>query len=175
MTNQATLGNGCFWCSEAIYKEIKGVERVVSGYSGGGTENPTYDQIHDMDTGHAECVQITFLPNIINYRQLLEVFYSTHNPTTLNRQGNDIGPEYRSIIFYHDDEQNKTAQKVTKIFAASVWDEPIVTEIVPYYRFYPAEDYHQNFFKNNPSQAYCQVIINPKLEKFRRKFQTLLR
>jgi peptide-methionine (S)-S-oxide reductase len=175
MNKHATLGSGCFWCSEAIFQELKGVDKVVSGYSGGHTENPTYGQMHDMDTGHAECVQISFNPDTISYEKLLEVFYSTHDPTTLNRQGNDIGREYRSVIFYHDDEQKKIAQKVTNSYAGKVWDAPIVTEIAPFTRFYSAENYHQNFFKNNPSQANCQVIINPKLAEFRKKFQSLLK
>lgn len=171
---KAILAGGCFWCIEAVYQLVKGVEKVISGYTGGHTDNPTYDQMHIIETGHAEAVEITFDPKIISYRQLLEIFYYVHDPTTLNRQGNDVGEEYRSEIFYKDQEQKKIAEDVTENFATSLWDDPIVTKITPLTKFYPAENYHQNFFKNNPDQAYCQVVINPKLEKFRKKFESLL-
>ena len=174
-TNIATLAGGCFWCVEAVYQELKGVKSVNSGYSGGHMDNPNYDKIHYEDTGHAESVQIEFDPEVISYREILEVFYYTHDPTTLNRQGNDVGEEYRSIIFYHDDEQKKVAEEVTRDFAPQYWDNPIVTEIVPFEKFWPAEDFHQNFFKNNSEQAYCRLIINPKLQKFRAKFESLLK
>lgn len=172
---KATLAGGCFWCTEAVYQEVKGVIKVESGYSGGHTENPTYDKMHMQDTGHAECLQITFDPKVITYEQLLQIFYYTHNPTTPDQDGANFGSEYRSVIFYHDDEQKKIAEDVTKNFAPTLWEDPIVTEIVPFKKFYLAEDYHQNFYKDNPEQAYCQVIINPKLEKFRAKFQSLLK
>ncbi|MBW3568859.1 peptide-methionine (S)-S-oxide reductase MsrA [Candidatus Parcubacteria bacterium] len=172
---KATLAGGCFWCTEAVFQEVKGVQSVVSGYSGGRSDNPTYEQIHSEDTGHAECVQVTFDPAVISYEEILQVFYYTHNPTTLNQDGANYGAEYRSVIFYHDAEQKMIAEDVSKNFAAQIWDDPITTQIVPFEKFYPAEDYHQNFFKNNPSQAYCQLIINPKLEKFRKKFKSLLK
>lgn len=171
---QATLAGGCFWCIEAVYQEVKGVQKVVSGYSGGKTKSPTYEEAHYSNSGHAEAVQITFDPKIISYEQILQIFYYVHDPTTLNRQGNDVGPEYRSVIFYHDEDQKKIAEKVTQDFAAKLWDDPIVTEIVPLDQFWPAEDYHQNFYRSNQNMPYCQVIINPKLQKFRKKFESLL-
>lgn len=171
---QATLAGGCFWCIEAIYQEAKGVSRVVSGYSGGDTDNPSYEQAHYSDSDHAETVQITFDPGVISYEQILQIFYYVHNPTTLNRQGNDVGREYRSVIFYQDEKQKRIAEDITKNFATSLWKDPIVTEIVPLKKFWPAEDFHQNFYNNNSSLPYCQVIINPKLEKFRKKFESLL-
>lgn len=171
----ATLAGGCFWCTEAVFQEVKGVSEVVSGYSGGKTKNPTYTQMHEQETGHAECIQIKFDPTIVSFEEIIQVFYYTHNPTTLNQDGANYGTEYRSIIFYHNKEQKRIAEDVTKNFASSIWDDPIVTEITEFEAFYPAEDYHQDFFKNNPSQAYCQLIINPKLEKFRKKFESLLR
>jgi len=172
---QATLAGGCFWCLEAVYQEVKGVERVVSGYSGGNVDNPDFDKIHMTNTGHAEAVQITFEPAVISYSKILEIFYSIHDPTTLNRQDYDAREEYRSIIFYHDDSQKKTADETTKNFAAKSWHDPIVTEIVPFEKFWPAKNYHQNFYKNNKNIGYCQVIINPKLEKFRKEFKSLLK
>lgn len=171
---KATLAGGCFWCIEAVYQEVRGVKKVISGYSGGRLENPSYEDAHYSGSGHAEAVQITFDPKIISYRQILEIFYYVHDPTTLNRQGNDVGEEYRSIIFYHDDDQKKIAENVTKTFAPKLWDDPIVTEIIPLDKFWTAEDFHQNFYRNNPNFGYCQVIINPKLEKFRKKFESLL-
>ena len=172
---QASLAGGCFWCLDAVFKQIKGVNKVVSGYSGGFVDNPRYEQLHKENTGHAETVQITFDPEVISFAKLLEVFYSIHDPTTLNRQGNDIGEEYRSIIFYHDKQQKKIAEETTKDFVSKIWSEPIVTEIIPFDRFWPAEDYHQNYYQNNTSAGYCQIIINPKLEKFRKQFRDLLR
>lgn len=171
----ATLGGGCFWCLEAVYQLVNGVQSVVSGYAGGTTENPSYEQLHYEDTGHAEVVQICFDPSVISYRELLEIFYYIHDPTTPNRQGNDQGPEYRSIILYQDDDQRRLAEETTRDFAPTLWDKPIVTEVVPLKKFWPAEDYHQNYFRNNPEQAYCQVIINPKLQKFRAKFESKLK
>lgn len=175
MTNIATLGGGCFWCTEAVFQEVKGVKSVVSGYSGGKSINPSYQEVSAGNSGHAECIEIEFDPSIINYEKILEIFYSIHDPTTLNRQGNDAGTQYRSVIFYHGEDQKKIAEKVTDGYAKEIWDDPIVTQIEPYTRFYPAEDYHQNFFKNNPNQAYCQVIINPKLKKFRQMFDSLIK
>lgn len=175
MTETAVLGGGCFWCIEALYKQLKGVSSVVSGYAGGHTNNPTYEKMHYEDTGHAEVIQITFDPKVISHRELLEIFYAVHDPTTLNQQGNDVGEEYRSIILYNNDEQKQVAEDVTKNFATKHWDKPIVTEIKPLDVFYPAEDYHQNFFEKNPDQAYCQIIINPKLAKFRQKFPEKLK
>ncbi len=174
ISNQAILAAGCFWCTEAIFQELKGVDSVVSGYAGGRTENPSYEQLHREATGHAEAIQISFDPKIISYRQLIEVFYYVHDPTTPDRQGNDVGPEYRSIIFYHDQKQKNIAEEVTKNFAPQYWSEPIVTEIVPLDKFWLAEEYHQNFYRSNPEQIYCQLVINPKLQKFRAKFQNLL-
>lgn len=171
----ATLGGGCFWCLDAIYREVKGVSSVVSGYAGGHIEKPTDMRVYQGDTGHAEVVQLTFDPEVISYQEILEIFYYIHDPTTLNRQNYDIGPEYRSIILYHDDGQKKIAENVTKNFAPTLWDKPIVTEIVPYKSFWPAADYHQNFYTANPNTGYCQVIINPKLAKFRQKFQSKLK
>lgn len=175
MSEQATLAGGCFWCTEAVFQEVKGVDSVVSGYSGGNTDNPSYMQMHYQDTGHSECIQITFDPEVVSYEDILKVFYYTHNPTTMDQDGANFGREYRSIIFYHDEQQKKVAEDVTKNFAAEIWDDPIVTKIEPFEKFWPAEKEHQNFFKSNPEQAYCQVIINPKLAKFREKFQSLLK
>lgn len=173
--DKATLAGGCFWCLEAVFQQVKGVKEVVSGYSGGSVDNPTYDQIHKIDTGHAETVQITFDPKIISYDKLLEIFYFIHDPTTLNRQGNDTGPEYRSVIFFHNQQQKKAAEEKTRNFAAKIWTDPVVTQIIQFEKFWPAEDYHQNFYNNNQNAGYCQVIINPKLEKFRAEFNSLLR
>lgn len=175
MNQQATLAAGCFWCTEAIYQEVKGVSKVVSGYAGGHAENPTYEKLHYEETDHAEAIQITFDPAVVSYKQILEIFYYVHDPTTPGRQGNDVGEEYRSMIFYRDDEQKKIAEDVTKSFAAQYWSDPIVTQIVPLQKFWDAEDYHQNYFKQNPEQMYCQLVINPKLQKFRSKFELLLK
>lgn len=170
----ATLGGGCFWCLEAVYDQLKGVTDVVSGYSGGHVLNPTYKQICTGTTNHAEVVQITFDPNVISYKELLEVFFTIHDPTTLNRQGADVGTQYRSVIFYHSPEQKATAEQALKE-AQMLWQNPIVTKIVPEETFYPAEDYHQEYFVNNPYAGYCQVVIAPKVSKFRAKYLAKLK
>lgn len=167
----ATLGGGCFWCLEAVFDELRGVVDVVSGYSGGHVPNPTYEQVCSKQTGHAEVVQITFDPSVISYREVLEVFFAIHDPTTPNRQGNDVGPQYRSVIFYHSLEQQRMAEEVMQALAqARVWENPIVTELVPFERFYPAEDYHQEYFKRNPHQPYCALVVGPKVAKFRKQY-----
>jgi peptide-methionine (S)-S-oxide reductase len=167
----ATLAGGCFWCLEAVFDELKGVESVESGYAGGKVANPTYAQVCDGDTGHAEVVQITFDPQVLSYSDLLNVFFSIHDPTTLNRQGADVGTQYRSAIFYHNEQQKQSAaQVIKKIEAASIWDNPIVTEVVPFDKFYLAEDYHQEYFAHNSFQPYCRAVIAPKVTKFRRQF-----
>ncbi|WP_018464977.1 peptide-methionine (S)-S-oxide reductase MsrA [Calidithermus timidus] len=172
----ATLGGGCFWCLEAVYDELKGVVDVVSGYSGGHVVNPSYEEVCGKKTGHAEVVQLTFDPAVVSYRELLEVFFTIHDPTTLNRQGNDIGPQYRSVIFYHSPEQKATAEAVmAELEAAKIWDNPIVTELKPFEAFYPAEDYHQEYFKRNPYQPYCTFVVAPKVGKFRKKFYDRLK
>jgi peptide-methionine (S)-S-oxide reductase len=172
---QATFGNGCFWCTEAVFQRLEGVEHVVSGYAGGTTENPTYQQVITGRTGHAEVVQVTYDPAIINYETLLEIFFRTHDPTTLNRQGADIGTQYRSIILFSNDEQRRLATEVmTELDNAEIWPNPIVTQIVPLEVFYAAEEYHQNYFNRNPDQAYCQVVILPKLQKFKELFRDRL-
>lgn len=170
----ATFGGGCFWCTEAVFQRLKGVEKVVSGYAGGHVPNPSYRAVCNGTTGHAEVVQVTYDPAEISYQELLEVFFSTHDPTTLNRQGNDVGTQYRSIILYHDDRQREIAERV-KEEAAALYRDPIVTQIVPLDTFYPAEDYHQDYFNSNPYQPYCQVVINPKVNKFRKQFAEKLR
>jgi peptide-methionine (S)-S-oxide reductase len=167
----ATLAGGCFWCLEAVFADLRGVARVVSGYSGGHVENPTYRAVCDGTTGHAEVVQVTFDPQVVSYRELLEVFFTIHDPTTLNRQGGDVGTQYRSAIFYHSPEQQETAaQVIAELGAAGVWDAPIVTEVVPFQIFYPAEDYHQEYYQNNAGQPYCRAVIAPKVAKFRQKY-----
>ena len=167
----ATFGAGCFWCVEAVFQELEGVERVVSGYSGGNVPDPTYEQVCTGATGHAEVCQITYDPAKISYDQLLEVFWKTHDPTTRNRQGNDIGSQYRSVVFYHDAEQKELAEKYkAKLDAEHIWDRPIVTEIEPIRQFWPAENYHQNYYRNNPRQGYCTFVITPKIDKFRKVF-----
>lgn len=165
----ATLGGGCFWCLEAVYDEVQGVYKVVSGYAGGEVENPSYRQVTTGSTGHAEVVQLTYDPDEISFREILEIFFVIHDPTTLNRQGADVGTQYRSVIFYHDEEQRETAQEVLAQ-VAEAWDDPIVTQLSPVPAFYPAEDYHQDYYENNPAQPYCQVVIRPKLAKFRKTF-----
>jgi len=168
---QATLGGGCFWCLEAVYKELRGVERVASGYAGGHVPDPGYAQVCEGTTGHAEVVQITFDPEAVSYRELLEVFFTIHDPTTLNRQGADVGTQYRSAVFYHSPEQRETAEQVVaEMTAQGVWDAPIVTEVVPLEIFYPAEDYHQDYFERNPFQPYCRAVVAPKVSKFRKHF-----
>jgi peptide-methionine (S)-S-oxide reductase len=168
---RATLGGGCFWCLEAVYQDLRGVRQVVSGYAGGHVENPTYEQVCSGATGHAEVVQVGFDRSVVSYRELLEVFFTIHDPTTLNRQGADVGTQYRSVIFFHTPEQERTAREVIdEIEAARVWDSPVVTEVAPLPRFYPAEEYHQNYFRRNPNQPYCRVVVMPKVAKFRQKF-----
>ncbi|MDO8583436.1 MAG: peptide-methionine (S)-S-oxide reductase MsrA [bacterium] len=162
----ATLGGGCFWCTEAIFKRLKGVKSVISGYAGGEMENPSYDKVSTGTTNHAESIQIEFDPSIISYEKILEVFWATHDPTTLNRQGADIGTQYRSVIFYHSEEQKKIAEKLKQ--------PSFVTQIVPLDKFYKAEDYHQNFYEKNESSPYCQIVINPKIQKLVEKFNGLL-
>ena len=166
----ATLGGGCFWCLEAVYQELRGVEKVESGYSGGHVPNPTYRAVCSETTGHAEVVQVTFDPSVVSYRDILEVYFTIHDPTTLNRQGADVGTQYRSVIFYHDDEQRRVAERViSDLESEGIWSDPIVTEVEPFDEFYVAEDYHQNYFRNNGFQPYCQVIIAPKVAKFRKE------
>lgn len=165
----ATLGGGCFWCLEAVFEELKGVHRVQSGYSGGSVPDPDYHQVCGGDTGHAEVVQVTYDPAVVTYRAILEAFFAIHDPTTRNRQGADVGTQYRSAIFYHDEAQKNAAQGlIAEINAAGIWDRPIVTEIVPLQKFYPAEDYHQGYFRRNRQQPYCVAVISPKLAKFRK-------
>ena len=172
----ATLAGGCFWCLEAVYVELEGVEKVASGYAGGAIPNPSYEQVCSGRTGHAEIVQVTFDPGVVTYEDLLGVFFTIHDPTTLNRQGNDVGTQYRSAIFYHDDEQKAAAeQAIREITEARIWSRPIVTEIVPLTDFYPAEAYHQDYFKNNPYQPYCQVVVAPKVAKFRKQYFSRLK
>jgi peptide-methionine (S)-S-oxide reductase len=173
---KATFGSGCFWCTEAIFERLKGVHSVVSGYAGGSVENPTYEEVCKGTTGHAEVTQITYDPGVITFDELLEVFWRTHDPTTLNRQGNDIGPQYRSVIFYHDDEQKQLAEKYKKeLDKSGAWDKPIVTEISPLINFFEAEGYHQDYYENNPSQGYCAFVIAPKVEKFEKVFKDKLK
>lgn len=175
-TESATFGGGCFWCTEAIFESLKGVVSVVSGYAGGTAESPTYEQVCTGKTGHAEVVQIKFDPKVITYEELLEVFFLTHDPTTGNRQGNDIGTQYRSIILYHNDRQKELAEQTkAELQKAGAWDDPIVTEIAPLQKFYPAEEYHQDYFAKNPEKAYCQAVIRPKMEKFRKVFKAKLK
>jgi peptide-methionine (S)-S-oxide reductase len=176
MSEQATVGGGCFWCVEAVFEQVKGVSSVVSGYAGGVTPNPTYREVCEGDTGHAEVVQITFDPSVISYREILEIFFVTHDPTTLNRQGADQGTQYRSVVFYHNDEQKKTAEQVmASLREQGVWQNPIVTELAQLEKFYPAEDYHQGYYRTNPGQGYCRAVIEPKVVKFRQKFARLLK
>jgi peptide-methionine (S)-S-oxide reductase len=166
----ATLGGGCFWCLEAVFDELQGVEHVVSGYAGGTVENPTYEQVSLGNTGHAEVVQVTFDPQTITYREILEIFFDIHDPTTLNRQGADVGPQYRSVILYHDAGQKEIAEEVIQeLDQGGTWATPIVTEVLPLEAFYEAEPYHQEYFKKNPRQPYCRVVISPKVAKFRKR------
>jgi peptide-methionine (S)-S-oxide reductase len=172
----ATLGGGCFWCLEAVYDELKGVTDVVSGYSGGQMKNPSYEQVCTGRTGHAEVVQVTFDPRVVSYRELLQVFFTIHDPTTRDRQGYDVGPQYRSVIFYHSPEQKATAEAViAELTREGVWRSPIVTQVVPFEAFYPAEDYHQEYFRRNPGAGYCRVVIEPKVAKFRQKYLAQLK
>lgn len=172
----ATLGAGCFWCVEAIFERVNGVEEVLSGYSGGKIANPTYREVSSGLTGHAEVVQVRFDPTVISYAKILEIFFKTHNPTMLNRQGADVGTQYRSVIFYHTDEQKKVAEEVKQMLnKAGIWKDPIVTEITPFSAFYKAEDYHQNYLANNKKQPYCQMVILPKIDKFEKLFKDYLK
>jgi peptide-methionine (S)-S-oxide reductase len=172
----ATFGSGCFWCTEAIFERLNGVVKVESGYSGGKVENPTYEEVCTGTTGHAEVTQITYDPSIITFDELLEVFWKTHDPTTLNRQGNDAGTQYRSVIFYHNEDQKKLAEKYkAELDKSGVWDNPIVTEISPFINFYSAEKYHQDYYNNNPNQGYCTFVITPKVEKFEKIFKDKLK
>jgi peptide-methionine (S)-S-oxide reductase len=183
----ATFGGGCFWCTEAVFQQLAGVHSVVSGYAGGRQASPTYEQVCTGTTGHAEVIQVTFDPQAISYADLLEAFFHTHDPTTLNRQGNDAGTQYRSVIFYHDDEQRRTAEEVKvrldkagdfddRLYVLEGdFDDRIVTEIAPFTAFYPAEGYHQNYYQDNPGQGYCRVIIGPKMAKFRQQFAEKLK
>jgi peptide-methionine (S)-S-oxide reductase len=167
----ATLAGGCFWCIEGVFREVNGVEKVVSGYTGGTTVNPTYKQVCTGKTGHAESVQVSYNPSKLSYREILEIFFSVHDPTTLNRQGADVGTQYRSAIFYHNDQQKRVAEElIRELSKANLWDKPIVTQIVPLDTFYPAEDYHQEYFSRHPEQAYCQMVISPKISKFRKQW-----
>ena len=175
-TTKATFGGGCFWCTEAVFQQLKGVQSVVSGYSGGFVKNPSYHEVCTGTTGHAEAVQVTYDPSLVAYDELLEVFWKTHDPTTQDRQGNDYGPQYRSVIFYHSDEQKRLAEHYKqKLDASGVFPGPIVTEIVPFTEFYRAEAYHQNYFAQNPTQPYCQAIIGPKMEKMKKVFSHKLK
>jgi peptide-methionine (S)-S-oxide reductase len=176
VTEQATLGGGCFWCLEAVFEQLRGVQKVESGYSGGMLADPSYDRVCSGRTGHAEVVQVTFDPSEITYSEILNVFFATHDPTTLNRQGSDVGSQYRSVIFYHSPTQKEAAEKkIAELNAAKIWDAPIVTEIAPLKAFYQAEDYHQKYFQDNPRQPYCQVVISPKVVKFRKQFAARLK
>jgi peptide-methionine (S)-S-oxide reductase len=167
----ATLAGGCFWCLEAVYDQLKGVTDVASGYSGGQVRNPSYREVCMGTTGHAEVVQVTFDPGVIGFRDILNVFFSIHDPTTLNRQGADVGTQYRSAIFYHGSEQKTTAESaIRELEARGLWGDPIVTEVTPFTAFYPAEDYHQEYFANNPRQPYCQAVVAPKVAKFRKQY-----
>ncbi len=165
----ATLGGGCFWCIEAVYAEVNGIIKQESGYAGGSVPNPTYEDICTDETGHAEVVQITYDPGVISYREILQIFFSVHDPTTLNRQGADVGTQYRSVIFYHNDAQEKVAKEVIAE-AGKLWEKPIVTQLEPFDKFFKAEEYHQSYYKNNPYQGYCQAVIAPKVAKFRKQY-----
>lgn len=172
----ATLGGGCFWCLEAVYLELKGIEKVESGYAGGTVANPSYEDVCAGTTGHAEVVQLTFDPSVISFKDILEVFFTIHDPTTLNRQGHDVGTQYRSIILYHAPEQRAIAeQTIAELSKAGIWRNPIVTRIQPFTAFYPAEAYHQTYFERNPFQPYCQVVVAPKVAKARKKFLARLK
>ncbi|MEI9477367.1 MAG: peptide-methionine (S)-S-oxide reductase MsrA [Deltaproteobacteria bacterium] len=172
----ATLGGGCFWCLEPIFRDVAGVEQVVVGCSGGDVPNPSYRHVCTGTTGHAEVVQVTFYPKVISFREILEIFFSVHDPTTPNRQGADVGPQYRSIILYHSQEQKRIAERMIQdLEAANVWSAPIVTEVVPFKVFYEAEGYHQGYFEKNPAQPYCRVVVEPKVSKFRKKYSSKLK
>ncbi|HEX4590632.1 MAG TPA: peptide-methionine (S)-S-oxide reductase MsrA [Gemmataceae bacterium] len=172
----ATLAGGCFWCLEAVFEQLQGVEKVVSGYAGGSADNPTYQQVCGGDTGHAEVVQVAFNPAVISYREILEVFFAVHDPTTLNRQGPDAGTQYRSALYYHTPEQKRIAEElIAELDKEGIWGRPIVTEVAPLTKFYPAEGYHQGYFRANPGQPYCAAVVGPKVVKFRQEFAHRLR
>lgn len=174
--SEATFGGGCFWCTEAIFTELKGVESVASGYAGGQVKNPTYEDVCTGNTGHAEVIRINYDPNQVSFEKLLEVFFNTHNPTTLNRQGADRGTQYRSVVFYHNDQQKQEAEAmIAALSKAKVFDEPIVTEVSPISNYYPAENYHQDYFANNPNNSYCNFVIKPKLAKFMKQYKADLK
>lgn len=175
-TDTATFGTGCFWCTEAVFQELKGVEKVTSGYSGGKVVNPTYEQVCTGTTGHAECLQVIYDPKVISYDELLEVFWEVHDPTSLNRQGNDVGTQYRSVIFYHNADQKQKAEHYKdELNKNKAYDKPIVTEITEFTKFYPAENYHQDYFRLHGSQPYCSLVIRPKVEKFEKVFKARLK
>ncbi len=172
----ATFGGGCFWCVEAIFERVNGVQQVESGYSGGHVINPDYKMVTSGTTGHAEVIQITFDPEVVSYLELLEIFFKTHDPTTLNRQGADVGTQYRSIVLYHNEQQNKLAREIIQdLDSEGIWNNPIVTTVEPFEEFYSAEAYHQEYFENNPNQGYCRLVINPKVEKFEKVFKEKLK
>jgi peptide-methionine (S)-S-oxide reductase len=172
----ATLGGGCFWCTEAVFSQLKGVQKVEPGYSGGEVENPSYEQVSTGRTGHAEAVQVTFDPDVISFKEILQIFFSTHDPTTLNRQGPDVGTQYRSVIFYHDDQQKTNAEQVMKeISEQGIFDAPLVTRVEPFKAFYEAEDYHKDYFKRHQGQAYCTLVIAPKIAKLRELYLSKLK
>ena len=173
---RATLGGGCFWCVEAIFEQLEGVEAVMSGYSGGTKETADYKTVCSGETKHAEVVQVSFDPTVVSYREILEIFFTTHDPTTLNRQGNDVGPQYRSVVFYHDEEQATIAEQVKAEFAPQVWDDPVVTEIAPFEEFFPAEEYHHGYYqKVGERNPYCTFVITPKVSKFRKLYANRLK
>ena len=175
-TEVTTLGGGCFWCTEAVFSQLKGVEKVEPGYSGGNAENATYERVSTGRTGHAEVAQITFDPDVISFKEILQIFFATHDPTTLNRQGSDVGTQYRSVIFYHDDQQKMIAEQVIKeMTEQGIFDAPIVTQIEPFKAFYEAEDYHKDYFKRHPKQPYCTVVIAPKIAKLREHYLSKLK
>ena len=175
-TDTATFGNGCFWCTEAFFQRVNGVEKVVSGYSGGTTPNPSYEQVSTGSTGYVEVVQVIYNPAKVSYDDLLEVFWKTHDPTTLNRQGNDVGTQYRSVVFYRDEEQKQKAEHYKEeLNKSGAWNKPVVTAVEPFKNFYAAENYHQNYYNNNPRQMYCQYVIRPKLEKFEKVFKETMK
>lgn len=174
MSKLATFGGGCYWCLDAFYRRVQGVEAVISGFAGGHTTNPTYEEVCSGTTGHAEVVQLQFNPEIVSYRNLLEIFFTMHDPTTLNRQGNDVGEQYRSIIFYHDDAQKTIAKDMIEHVAPTLYKDPVVTQLEPFTTFYPGPTYHQDFYDQNPSQGYCTMVIDPKLQKLRQTFAAKL-
>ena len=175
-TETATLASGCFWCSEAVFSIIRGVENVEPGYTGGSKPNPTYEEVSTGTTGHAEAVQLTFDPKVISFKEILEIFFATHDPTTLNRQGGDVGTQYRSVIFYHDQTQKAIAEAtIEELNKEEIWDKPIVTKIEPFKAFYKAEDYHKDYYKKHPESAYCQQVITPKIAKLQQRYYTKLK